>query len=37
MRDPSLLDPMIGTSSANAYADAVLASTLPLQETLSRK
>jgi len=36
MRDPSLLDPMIRKhlESENAYADAVLAATLPLQETL---
>jgi oligopeptidase B len=36
MRDPSLLDPMIREhlQSENAYADAVLASTMPLQETL---
>ena len=36
MRDPSLLDPMIREhlESENAYADAVLATTLPLQETL---
>jgi len=36
MRDPSLLAPMIREhlQSENAYADAVLAATVPLQETL---
>src|SRR3984893_6636974 len=36
MREPSLLDPMIREhlQSENAYADAVLASKMPLQETL---
>jgi oligopeptidase B len=36
MRDPSLLDPVIREhlQSENAYADVVLASTVPLQETL---
>jgi len=36
MRDPSLLDPAIRAhlESENAYADATLAATLPLQETL---
>ena len=36
MRDPSLLDPMIREhlQSENAYADAVLASTMSLQDTL---
>ena len=36
MRDPTLLDPAIRThlESENAYADAVLASTAPLQEAL---
>jgi oligopeptidase B len=36
MRDPSLLDPAIRAhlESENAYADAVLASTVPLRETL---
>src|SRR5215468_5216357 len=36
MRDPSLLDPMIRQhlENENAYADAVLAATVPQQETL---
>ena len=36
MRDPSLLAPMIREhlQSENAYADAVLAATVPLQEAL---